>query len=146
MGNPKEEPITELRFHHICCVPRVPMHQGLGYYRKNYMPWGPDHRVVRKRLIKLMHSRGEDTITVVEGGDVLCRSCLLYLDNGCTSKRSGEDLLRKIDAAMLKELGLSLGTCLTVREWQGLIDQHLPFKYCLECFGGKCVQVKAKLS
>lgn len=109
------------------------------------MPWGPDHRVVRKGIIKLMRSQADDSITVVEGGDVLCRNCLLYLDDGCASKRSGEDLLRKMDAELLKELGLPLGTCLPVREWHRLIEQRLPFKYCRQCWASFC-PAKARIS
>jgi hypothetical protein len=70
---------------------------------------------------------------VIEGVDKLCRQCLLCVDERCTSPRGNEKAVRKWDAILLKEVGLPSGTCLTSGEWQALIKQKVPFRFCRKC-------------
>lgn len=84
-------------------------------------------------------------ITVAEGVDELCRQCLYCVDGRCNSPQGNEDEVRKWDAILLKELGLSLGSCLTSGEWQGLIKQKIPFKLCQRCQWKQVCSVGADL-
>ncbi len=126
-----DDKVWHLRFHHICCMPRVPEPVEPSY-------WGPGYLVTRKQLKNVVLHQKEALIKVIEGADDICEHCLVCVDNRCNSPRSGEDVLSKQDASLLAELDLPLGTCLPAGEWQALIQQKLPFEYCHVCWSKKC--------
>jgi hypothetical protein len=70
---------------------------------------------------------------VIEGADELCLECPLCIGGRCVSPRGDEDAVRKWDAILLKELGVTFNTCLTCNQWHELIEPKLPFKICQKC-------------
>ncbi len=94
---------------------------------------GPAYDQVLKKIIATLFSQSETAITAIEGVDALCRHCPQRADERCTSPMGNEDVVRKWDAILLRELGLPPGTCLTSGEWRALIDRKKPFKVCHVC-------------
>lgn len=117
--------ILKLRAHHICCLPFLTTdfssERGAGYLR------------VRNKIKKTFRSEPDFTIMVIEGVDELCRECPLCKGNRCESQHGNENEVRKWDAILVKELGISFGDALIVREWQSLISEKTPFKLCQRC-------------
>ena len=80
---------------------------------------------------------------VSEGVDELCRECPLRTGECCASPQGNEDEVRKWDAILLKELGVSYGSCFTAEEWQKLIEKRMPFKLCRRCYWKQVCSVGA---
>ncbi len=115
--------VLQLRAHHICCLPSarwVFTDRGAGYER------------VRNEIRSAL-SRPESVIMVIEGVDTLCHECPQCVNERCSSPKGNEDEVRKWDAILLRELGLTFGTCLTAGEWRQLLKQKTPFKLCQRC-------------
>ena len=116
--------VTCLRAHHICCVPFIiEPNEGRGR----------GFRQIESKIRSMFLSPSDSKVMVIEGVDELCRECPLFVDGRCASARGGEEAVRKWDAILLKELGLTFNTCLTSRQWHDLIKQEIPFKICQKC-------------
>jgi hypothetical protein len=80
-----------------------------------------------------LSSEPDSIVMVIEGADELCKVCPLCKGDRCQSPLGDEEAVRKWDAVLLKELGLSFGEALKVRQWQSLIKKKRPFKLCQRC-------------
>ena len=116
--------MLQLRPHHICCI---------RFWRTSFTERGPDFLRVENTIKNVLLSQPEEAVVVIEGVDELCQRCTLRVGERCSSPRGNEDEVRKWDAILLKELGLSFGSCLTSGQWQALIEQRIPFKLCHKC-------------
>jgi len=94
---------------------------------------GADFLQIRDKLNSVLLSQPEAMIIVEEGVDDLCQQCFYNVDGRCASPQGNEDTVRKWDAILLKELGLSFGTSLSAAEWLALIERKIPFKICRKC-------------
>ena len=139
MGNvvgSESSPTLKLRAHHICCYP---------FWIEEFEERGADFLAVENKIKHTLLSAPESWVMVIEGVDELCRVCPLCIDGYCKSPLGDEDEVRKWDAILLKESGVSLGTCLTSTEWRALIEQKTPFKLCRKCQWKKVCNVGASL-
>ena len=122
-----------LRAHHICC---------LRFLKVTSEERGADYRQVSDKIKSTLLSQPESLVMVIEGVDELCRVCPQCSDGRCNSPRGDENEVRRWDAILLKELGLSFGVCLTSSQWQALIAQKAPFKLCKRCQWHKVCNVE----
>ena len=90
-------------------------------------------------------SSSDSKVMVIEGADEICRECLFYDDGVCISPHGGEDAVRKWDAILLNELGVTLNTCMTSGQWRSLVEQKQPFEVCQKCQWKKDCQVGSTL-
>jgi len=132
----KDSQALKLRAHHICCIP-------FG----NAIPEGrpPDFYQVTNKIKDVLLSQPDSLVMVIEGADELCEVCPLCVNGRCSSPQGNEDKVRKWDATLLKELGISLRDCLASNEWRTLIEQKIPFRVCRRCQGGEICNVGASL-
>lgn len=133
---PKATEVLQLRAHHICCTQ---------FWQTAFEGRGSDFVRVQNRIKSILLSQPDSLIMVSEGIDELCRQCSYCVDERCTSPQGNEDEVRKWDAILLKEVGLSFGVCLTSGEWQALIKQKVPFKLCQRCRWKQVCSVGAAL-
>ena len=112
------------RAHHICCVP---------LWKVSFHDRGEDFLEVEDRIKQTMRADSDSIVEVAWGVDELCQVCPLCQDDRCQSPRGDEDGVRKWDGIILKELGISAGTALSVTEWRRLIRQKLPLNLCQRC-------------
>ena len=132
----KDTHALKLRAHHICCIrfaKASPEGRTADFYR------------AESRIKDVLLSELESLIMVVEGADELCPACPLCVNGRCISPLGDEGEVRKWDAILLRELGVSYGDCLTAGEWQALIEQKTPFKICMKCKGKEWCSVGARL-
>ena len=80
-----------------------------------------------------LNSELDTTIVVIEGVDELCKACPLCKGDRCESPNGNEEQVRRWDAILLKELGLSFGEALKVRDLQSLLKKKAPFRLCYLC-------------
>ena len=123
----------KLRPHHICCIRFWGV---VGEER------GSDFCQVESKIKDILLSQPGAEVTVIEGADELCRVCPLCIDERCSSPLGNEEEVRKWDAILLKELGLSFGSCLTSALWQSLIEHKTPFKLCQRCKAQEVCKVR----
>lgn len=116
--------VLRLRAHHICCI------RFLGTTAEERPP---EFHEAEKRIKNTLLSQSESRVMVIEGVDEWCEVCPLCVNGRCTSPRGNEEAVRKWDAILLKELGLSIGSCLTSSQWGALIKQKTPFNICKRC-------------
>ena len=116
--------LTRLRAHHICC---------LSFYTEAFEERGPNFQRIENKIRDMLLSPADAEVTVIDGVDELCRKCPFCTDGRCTSPKGDEAAVRKWDAILLSELGLTVNTCLTWRQWHELIKQKVPFKICQKC-------------
>ena len=115
--------MLKLRAHHICCAPFIPPRSDRGIKFSQ----------IQNRIRQVLKSEPDSTLVVIEGVDELCKVCPLCIEERCESPEGNEEEVRKWDAILLKELGLSFGEALKVRQWQSLIRQKSPFRLCQRC-------------
>ena len=120
----KDLPALKLRAHHICCM---------RFWNVISQERGRVFFEVEKEILDKLLSQPESRVMVVEGVDALCEVCPLCRDGRCISPYGDEDKVRKWDVLLLKELGISFGSCLTSGEWWNLIEQKIPYKVCHKC-------------
>jgi hypothetical protein len=132
--NAQNEITLKLRAHHICCVP---------FLTHDFSDRGIEYLQVGNRIKQTLSSEPDSTIMVIEGADELCKVCPLCQEDRCQSPLGDEEAVRKWDAVLLKELGLSYGKALKVRQWQSLINKKRPFRLCQRCQWRKACSVSA---
>ena len=135
-GNSGTGVVMRLRAHHICCVP---------FWTGTPEGRGSSFQQVENKIKRMFLSPADSKVIVIEGVDVLCRECPLCADESCTSPEGGEDAVRKWDAILLKELGVTFNTGLTCGQWHNLIEQKVPFKICQKCRWKKGCSVGSSL-
>jgi len=114
----------KLRAHHICCAP---------FFTYDASDRGTRYLQVGSRIKQTLRSEPDSIVMVIEGVDELCKVCPLCKGDRCESPLGNEEAVRKWDAVLLKELGLSFGEALKVRQWQSLIRKKQPFRLCQRC-------------
>ena len=120
----RREVNLKLRAHHICCVP---------FLTYDASDRGTRYLQVGSRIKQTLSSEPDSIVMVIEGVDELCKVCPLCKGDRCESPLGNEEAVRKWDAVLLKELGLSFGEALKVRQWQSLIRKKQPFRLCQRC-------------
>lgn len=124
MNQDTGENVLRLRAHHACCLP---------FFKPTFENRSPGFNQVVNRIKSAMLSQPETMVMIIEGTDELCHQCPVFIDGRCSSPQGDEDAVRKWDVILLKELGVSFGTCQAAGEWQALIRQKSPFKICQKC-------------
>ena len=113
--------IEKLRPHHILC----------GRFFTLAIPErGEEYEYVATAIRELMESDSDAAIEVIEGVDVLCRSCSERRENRCESPHGNEEQVRKWDAVILKGLDISYGEKRTVKEFSELMSRKVPLDFC----------------
>ncbi len=128
--------VMRLRAHHICCLPFR-----IGLFEER----SPSFQQIETRIRGMFSSLADAEVMVIEGVDELCRECPFYTDGGCVSPNGDEEAVRKWDAILLKELGVTFNTCLTSRQWHDLIEHKVPLKICQKCQWKKTCRVGSRL-
>ena len=116
--------ILKLRAHHICCSPVL---------TSDVSDRGEKFLQVKDKIRHTLRSELDSTLMVIEGVDELCKECPLCEGDRCGSPLGGEEQVRRWDAVLLKELGLSFGKVFKVRELQSLLKERSPFRLCHRC-------------
>lgn len=113
--------VIKLRPHNIFCVrfaaPSLPER-------------GEKFNQVEHKLRETLQSGTNLLIEVIEGTDELCQVCPLCQDARCQSPEGDEDEVRKLDAIILKGLGISYGDKMSVKEFRALMDGKAPLAFC----------------
>lgn len=120
----KSNRVLKLRAHHICCLP---------FAEWDFKERGAAFQQAKDVVKGILLSQPDVPVMVSEGPDELCQHCTLLVNGGCASPKGDENTVRRWDAILMKELGLSFETCLTSGEWQSLIKQKSPFQLCQRC-------------
>lgn len=130
MHSKNEPEILRLRPHHILCLPFIDLdsdHLDQEFYQ------------TLTRIKQLLTSRPDLTVTFIEGVDEICRACPSCVGDRCDSLPVQEDMVRKIDEFLLKQIGKSYGEILVGEEWQSLISDNWPYRLCRACrWRGNC--------
>jgi len=114
-----------LRVHHIFCVPFVD---------DLFADRGEAFSKVEDMIKKVMLSDDKEALVKVNKGvDGLCRECPLCKNDGCASPWGDEEEVRKMDAIILKGLGLKIGEILSVSDIQTIIKKKAPLDLCFRC-------------
>jgi hypothetical protein len=111
-----------LRPHHIMCQP---------YMILETFDRGETFNSLAKHIKEVLESQEETLIEVTQGVDDLCQECPLCRDGGCRSADGDETEVRKWDAIIKRELGISHGDRLTAGYLRRLTRQKVPLKLCL---------------
>jgi hypothetical protein len=114
----------KLRAHHVCCY---------SFFTVSLADRGEKFRQATEDIKRALTSQPDLEVTVIEGVDELCKTCPLCENDRCQSPYGNEEEVRKWDAILLKELGISFGETLIAQEWQALIKKKSPFKLCYRC-------------
>lgn len=114
-----------LRPHHICCLP---------FFTRDFSEErGEDYLRIRNRIKYVLNSEPNSVVMVMEGVDEQCQECPLRQGDRCESPNGNEEKVRKWDAILMGELGVSYGEAFKVSEWRSLIAGKTPFKICRKC-------------
>jgi hypothetical protein len=110
-----------LRPHHILCVRFISIEPP---------GRGEDFDILCRHVRDIMSSHEDTTIEVTEGVDDLCNPCPNLGDGRCISPFGDEDKVRRWDARIINDLGLTYGDKMTAGELRQLIDQKAPLDFC----------------
>ena len=116
------EPLR-LRGHHICCA---------RFWNVSFEDRGWSFKAAEDEVKQALLSDIRE-IQLIEGVDYLCATCPLRSGDVCASSRGGDGPVRKWDALLLKDLGVSSGTMMDAARWRRLVDSKAPFKVCQRC-------------
>ena len=114
-GNVGNNNVIPLRAHHICCAPL--------FFEGPPEDRGTVFNQIGDKIKNMFLSSSDSKVMVIEGADEICRECLFYDDGVCISPHGGEDAVRKWDAILLNELGVTLNTCMTSGQWRSTADR-----------------------
>lgn len=117
-------PHLSLRPHHIYC---------LRFLKIECPKRGSEFQEVEDRIKQVLTSGSDLKVEAIDGVDEVCWVCSNCVEDRCMSSNGDEAAVRKWDAIILKELGLSQRSALTVREWQDLIAEKSPLPLCQRC-------------
>ena len=129
----KSDVELKLRAHHICCAP----------FMTRTSERGTEFLEIKNIVKQILNSEPDARVMVIEGVDDVCGVCPLCKEGRCESPDGSEEKVRKWDAILLRELGLSFGDVLTVRQWLSLFDQKWPFQICQKCQWRKVCRVSS---
>ncbi|MBN2099605.1 MAG: DUF1284 domain-containing protein [Dehalococcoidia bacterium] len=119
----KPSPVeVRLRPHHIMCQP---------YMILETFDRGEAFNSLAKHIKEVLESQEETLIEVTQGVDDLCRECPLCRDGGCRSPDGDETEVRKWDAIITRDLGISYGERQTAGYLRTLTRRKVPLKLCL---------------
>jgi hypothetical protein len=124
MKDKRKVTILRLRPHHICCIPFL-----------NFDGGNLDKRFfeVLTDTKQKLTSQPELTVIAVEGVDDVCHACPSCVDDRCASPTIEEEMVRKLDQFLLRDLRKSYGETLKVSQWQSLISEKWPYRLCRIC-------------
>jgi hypothetical protein len=114
----------KLRAHHIYCLP---------FLRVDLSERGKEYIQGEDKVKQTMRRSVTQPVTLIHGVDELCEVCPLCQDSRCQSKLGDEEEVRKWDAKIMKELGVTDGATLTAVEWRKLIGEKFPLTFCNRC-------------
>lgn len=125
--------VFRLRAHHIYCVP---------FLRLDAPERGAKYREIKGRIRQAMREEQQGTIEIIEGVDELCLACPLGALGRCESPNGNEEEVRKWDALVLKGLGLSPGSVVSVQRLRELARDKPTIPLCRRCrWRGSCERV-----
>jgi len=113
--------IEKLRPHHIFCKKFLIL---------DFPERGEEFKRISSAIKELIESNSDAVIEIIQGVDILCRSCPDCREGRCESPRGNEDNVRKWDAIILKGLGISYGEKRTIHELRELISRKAPLDFC----------------
>lgn len=114
--------IMTLRPHHLLCL----------RFRPVEFPDRQGEFAETDRMVKdALKPESQFMIRVAQGVDDLCRACPNCVVDRCEDPRINEEAVRKIDAMILKDLGVSYGDAMVSKEWNDLIVRKVPLDFCL---------------
>ena len=115
--------IIKLRAHHICCSSLNLMAAA---------DRGAKFAQQQQLIYDMLHSETAN-IQVAEGVDYLCAACLYRKGNLCEAPNGGDEGVRKWDAILIRELGISFGTVMSAPKWRTILAAKKPFQLCTRC-------------
>ena len=121
MADDKSAEVSRWRPHHIYCE---------RFLADNFPDRGERFDQIGDKIRETMQSGTNTIIEVIEGVDELCQVCSLCQDNRCRSPNGDENAVRKWDAIVLKELGVSYGEKRTAQDFRALIEEKSPLDFC----------------
>lgn len=124
MNDQPEIKTLRLRPHHISCIPFLNF-DGDRLDREFFQ--------LLTKVKGLLTSDLDLTVTVVEGVDDVCQACPSRVGDRCESAPIKEDMVRRLDIFLLKNLGKSYGETLEVSQWRSVISQKWPYHLCRVC-------------
>lgn len=119
----KPDETMRLRAHHICCS-----EMSLQVTSDRSAEFAEHVKTVDNAL----HSETA-IIQVAEGVDRVCTYCLHRAGDKCAAPKGGDEGVRKWDAILVRELGVSFGTVMSAPEWRALLATRKPFQMCARC-------------
>ena len=111
-----------LRPHHILCE---------RFLNVESPERGVQFQQVEQRVRDVIKSGDDTVIEVAQGIDELCRVCPHCRDDRCHHPQGDEEAVRKWDSIIITGLGVSYGDARTSRQWDILVSEKAPLKFCL---------------
>lgn len=85
------------------------------------------------RIKDILMKDSETCLDIVTGPDELCKSCPLFQKGGCTNPQGNEPEVRRLDSIILKSIGLTLESMLTVGQLKEHLRLQSPITFCKGC-------------
>ena len=124
MTEQADDRTLRLRPHHICCVPFLTFNAD-NLDKKFFQ--------VLTKVKQTLTSELDLAVTAIEGADDVCRACPDCVNDRCDSPPIKEEMVRRLDAFLLDQLGKSYGDTLKVSQWQSVISEKWPYRLCRMC-------------
>ena len=118
-----ETRVLKLRPHHIFCLPFLNLNDELD----------PNFFQLLMRIKQLLTSELDLDVTIIQGVDEICRTCPSCVGDRCESPSIKEEMVKKVDDFLLKDLGQCYGETLKVGRLQSLINENWPYRLCRAC-------------
>jgi len=112
-----------LRPHHIFCLPFLTFDSNLD----------PRFLQVLTKMKRTLISEPDRMVTAIEGVDEICQACPSRIGDQCRSTFIKEEMVRRLDALLLRDVQKSYGETLKVGQWQSAIHQKWPYRLCRVC-------------